>query len=153
MQASPLKLFEPASGVTRTELMVASIMVALLTLLAASTVRAFSERARVTKALSTGKVIQTAMTSVIATRADAQYPVSIATYSDLVTLVNDQGASLEPTETAMGVALQGYTPLDTDGDRFYDDYILRLTVVGVSTKRRGWCITVRPAAVEVCPPK
>jgi type II secretory pathway pseudopilin PulG len=153
MQASPLTLFKPAGGVTRTELMVASIMVAFLTLLAASTVRAFSERARITKALGTGKVIQTAMTSVIATRADAQYPVSIATYSDLVTLVNDQGASLEPTETAMGVALQGYTPLDTDGDRFYDDYILRLTVVGVSTKRRGWCITVRPAAVEVCPPK
>ena len=152
MQASPLKLFKPASGVTRTELMVATILVTALTLLAASTVRAFSERARITKALGTGKVIQTAMASVLAASAQAQYPVSIATHRDLVTLVNAHGASLAPMESAMGVALPSYTPVDTDGDSLYDDYTLHLTVVGVSQKRRGWCITVRPSAAEVCPP-
>ena len=153
MQASPLKLFEPASGVTRTELMVATILVTALTLFAASTVRAFSERARITQAIGTGKVIQTAMTSVIATSAHAAYPVSIATHRDLVTLVNEHGAALDPMESALGVTLQAYTPVDTDGDSVYDDYTLRLTVIGVSQKRRGWCITVRPSAVEVCPPK
>jgi type II secretory pathway pseudopilin PulG len=153
MQVPSLTLLKAASGVTRTELMVATILVTALTLLAASTVRAFSERARITQALGTGKVIQAAMTNVIATSAHAAYPVAIATSQDLVTLVNEHGAALDPMESALGVTLQAYTPVDTDGDSVYDAYTLRLTVVGVSQKRRGWCITVRPSAVEVCPPK
>lgn len=153
MQTSPLKLLKSANGITLTELMVVTVIVALLALIAASTMQAFFDRARVAKAIGTAKVIQAAMTNATMTRVNAGYPAAIATYRDLVTLVNDHGASLEPTETAMGVALQGYTPIDIDGDRFYDDYTLHLTVVGVSHKRRGWCITVRPFGVEVCLPE
>ncbi len=151
MSARIRRYLYPISGFSLIEMLVVTMIIALLVSIAVPTMRAYFERTRVASAISAGRTVQASLASAATTSEDNAYPETIDNYTELATLVNANGGQLKDTEEEMGVQLQLYTPIDTVGDGIWDSYTMSWRVTDVSKRRPGWCLTIEPSGVVRCP--
>ena len=139
-------------GTTLFELLIIVTIVGILATLATSTFLVYRDKTRVATALTSSNTIRSALTGYTAAHPDTIYPDAIATYAELATLVNLHGGQLPLAEATVGLSFRQYTPLDEQGDGTNEGYTMSFRVMGVSPKRKGWCIVVSPQGTIKCDP-
>ena len=143
----------PITGFTLIELSIVTMVVSLLAVVASPTITAYLDRTRVTRGISTARIVQASLAAYTTTNATYQYPAAINSYGELTVLANAHSGKLKNTQAEAGMELRQYTALDTDGDNTWDSYTMSFRVTNVSPQRSGWCIRIQPSGVEHCPPQ
>jgi type II secretory pathway pseudopilin PulG len=109
---------------------------------------AYPSKSRVAAAVGTTESIRAALAAYAADTPGKTYPPRIASWEELVSVVNPNGATLNGTEAEQGFDLRGYTPIDSDGDGIVEDYTMSFLVTGVPDTHTGRLILVRPSGIE-----
>lgn len=113
---------------------------------------AYPNKSRVAAAKGTTESIQAALAAYAADAPKQTFPARIATWGELVSVVNANGATLKGTEAEQGFDLRGYTPIDSDGDGIVEDYTMSFLVTGVPDPETGRLILVSPSGIEKTKP-
>ena len=150
MRPNHFPFLQRIRGFALVELMVITMIIGLLAIVAAPTIRTYRDKSRVASGLGSASAIQAALATYITTNDKALYPKTITSYDDLRTLVNAHGTTLHSSEQEMGLQFQAYNSIDSDDNGEYESYTLTLRVMGVATHRPGWCIVIQPSGVEKC---
>jgi hypothetical protein len=72
----------------------------------------------------------------------------MSTWANLLTIVNNNGATLKPTDAEQGFKLNGYDGIDVDADGVFENYTMSFTVQGVPTGDTGSLILVSPSGID-----
>jgi hypothetical protein len=72
----------------------------------------------------------------------------MATWEELVRVVNPQGSNLQPTAAEQGFQLRAYTAIDSDHNGVFEDYTMSFLVDGVSDAHQGRLVLVSPAGID-----
>lgn len=100
------------------------------------------------RAIGSIESTRAALASYAADTPGNSYPARIASWEDLVKVVNSNGATLKNTAAAQGFALRGYTAIDNDGDAIFEDYTMSFLVDGLPDTRSGRLVLVSPNGIE-----
>ncbi|PON19244.1 hypothetical protein C2W62_03860 [Candidatus Entotheonella serta] len=147
------RYLRPRFGLTLIELLVVTMIIGILAAFASPTMKAYFERVRVAKGVSTSHTVQASLASYTTTSDSNQYPGAILSYDELTMIINTNGGQLEATEDEAGMIFRQYTALDTDKDDTWDSYTMSFRVIDVPRQRPGWCIIIQPSGIERCRPQ
>ena len=141
-----------ADGSTLIELIVVIVVITILAVVSIPTFLSYRDKSRVSAVMASSDAIRSALAGYASSQRTTSYPAAIDDYDSLVTLVNQNGGQLDSASIKSGFTLQGYTPLDHEGDGEYESYTMTVRVNNVPDKKPGWCVVITPGAITKCNP-
>ncbi len=140
-------------GFTLIELMIITAILGILVVVALPNFAAYRDKSNIAVGLRVGTAVRAALASYAADSPGNLYPLTIADYGALTTIVNIHGGQLKNTEQEMGVEFLHYNLVDADGNGDNESYAMSFVVSGVPRTQLGWCIVVAPEGVSKCEPE
>ena len=136
-------------GFTLIELMIVVAIIGILAAFAAQNFIAYRNKSKIAAAISTMGAVRGALGSFAASSLGNMYPASaaITDWASLVQVCNQNGVTLNQTETEAGINFMSYNRQDSDGDGEEDTYVLVIRVPAVPPTVEGSTIVVSPEGI------
>lgn len=137
-------------GFTLIEILIVIAIIGVLAAIAAPTFISYRQKTFIASCLATSHSIQASLISYAATneRGSFPQPQQLSTWGKVVQLCNMNGSSLTESPEQIGFRnWVSYTPIDLNGDNFYEEFYLLLRLNGVERSIMGSQIEINHQAI------